>query len=177
LRLYGWGGELFDFPIGGGIFDAPEIAGNIEFEAHEPGLGIATQGHNFGHSRRGVALRRNDLQANWNALPEFTGRNQAASVGVHEGGIALFGKWLRGIEAGHSDRNFQGQASAAPDRVLCFFRMAHRFSGNREKIGANRSSDKCAFIMLDHKKAVSTEFRRPGFQLDTSAACVATGGK
>ena len=136
---------------------------------------VAAQGDHFGYSGGGVPLRRNDFDANLNPMPKFARSDQAASVGVHEGGIALFGKGMGGVEAGHADRNFQRQASIAPDRVLCFFRRAHRFSDNREKIGANRSSDKCALIMLDHKKAVSTEFRRAGFQLDTSEACVARG--
>ena len=175
MRRCGRSGEFFDFPIGGRIFDAPEIAGDIEFEADEPGFGIAAEGDYFGDSRRGVPLRGNDFEADLNAVPELAGGDEAASVGVDEGGIALLGKWVRGVEAGHSDGNFEGQAGAAPDRVLRFFRRAHRVKNNVGKSEVSRCSDKCAFIMLDHKKAAGTEFRRAGFQLDTSGACVATG--
>src|SRR5271163_1383451 len=104
-------------------------------------------------------------------MPKFTGSDQAASVRVYQRGVALIGKGLGWVEAGHEHGNFQRQSRAAPDGVLCFFRRAHSVS--RQNIlrpknvarenSADESCDICPVIMLDHKKAAGTEFRFPRF--------------
>jgi hypothetical protein len=58
--------------------------------------------------------------------------DQPTSVRIHQGGIALLGKWHSGVEAGHEHRNFQRQPRAAPNGVLCFFRSAHRVSRQKD---------------------------------------------
>jgi hypothetical protein len=124
---------------------------------------------------------RNDFQPDLSALRQRTCSDQPASVRVHQSGVALLGKWHGGIEAGDQHWNFQRQPSAAPNSMLCFFRSAHRVSRQRVlrpenldlrtrndlKTSAGNSGNNCLLTMLDHRKAPGTEFRCPGFQLDT----------
>ena len=168
---------LFDLPIRRRVFDSPEVAGHIEFQPNQPGLGIAAQRNHLPYPCRGVPFCRNDFQPDLNALRQRAWSDQPASVRVHQGGVARFGKWHGGIEAGQEHGNFQRQPSAAPNGVLVFSRKAHRVSRqkvlrpenlelrtrNDLKASAGNSGNNCPPPMLDHGKAPGTEFRCPRF--------------
>ena len=105
---------------------------------------------------------------NLNALRQRARQNQTASMSVDQCGIACRGKWQLRIEAGDQHWNFQREPGAASDRVLCFFRRAHKVI--RQKVlrseileleSTGVSGHTCPRTMLDHRKAPGTDFRRP----------------
>jgi hypothetical protein len=76
-----------------------------------------------------MPFRRHNLQANLNSLHNRPRHNQAASVRIHERGIALLGKGFGGMQTGQQYRNFKRQSRTAANRVLCLFRSAHKLAG------------------------------------------------